>query len=70
MTKLSVGKLATAWTVEPSYDRGYHVPGSFEVVRIIAMSELQATVQTVEGHFELVPVSSVKPLPKHFQEAI
>lgn len=67
---LTIGKLAAAWTVVPTYDRGYHVPGSFDVVKVIALSDNQATVQTLEGHFEVLPKSSVKPLPKHFAEAI
>jgi hypothetical protein len=69
MTKLAVGMLAKAWTVEPCYDRGYHTPGRLEVVKIIAMSDKQITVQTVEGHFEVLPKSSVLPLPDHFLDA-
>jgi hypothetical protein len=70
MTKLTVGKLVTAWTIEPTYDRGYHVPGSREVVKLIAMTDKQVTIQTLDGLMKVLPKTSVIPLPDHFAEAI
>jgi hypothetical protein len=64
--KLAVGMLASAWTVEPTYDRGLHVPGRREVVKIIAISDKQITVQTIDGMFKVLARSSVVPLPDYF----
>lgn len=66
MTKLTVGKLVTAWTIEPPA----RVACSREVVKLIAMTDKQVTIQTLDGLMKVLPKTSVIPLPDHFAEAI
>lgn len=68
--KIHVGKLYQTITYWGSVDRGINVPATLEVVKVIAVTDEQITYQKLSGVVATTLAKYIKPLPKHFQEAI
>ena len=68
--KILVGKLYQTLTDWGSVDRGVNIPATLEVVKVIAVTDDQITYQKLTGAVSTTAAKYVKPLPKHFLEAI
>lgn len=70
MAKIRVGKLYQTLTYWGSVDRGVNIPATLEVVKVIAITDDQITYQRLDGIVSTTAAKYVKPLPKHFEDAI
>ena len=67
---IHVGKLYQTITYCGSVDRGVNVPATLEVVKVIAVTDDQITYQKLNGVVSTTLAKYIKPLPKHFEDAI